>query len=96
MASLWTGKEHKEGATVIEIQDGLTHLVGALQVLASRIRPDLAVEDATKLLEEIDQHIEVYNANAAALNEHEVRVMLTERAAIIAGLKKVEQGAQGQ
>lgn len=91
MAKLWTGKERKEGATVVEIQDGLAHLVSALHGLASQIRPDMATADAAKLLDTIDHHIEAYNANAAALNEHEIRGMLTERAAIIAGLSKVEK-----
>jgi hypothetical protein len=88
MTKVWTGKELKEGASVAEIEAGLAHLQVELQTLASQIRPDLPTSDASKLLEKIDQYIAAYNVNAAALNEHEVRVALTERAAIIAGIAK--------
>lgn len=87
MGKLWTGKEFKEGASLVEVQEGLKHLKSVLVNLGSQIRPDLPIAEADKLLATIDQRFDNYNANVAAINEHEVRKLLVERAAIIAGIK---------
>ena len=96
MAELWTGKDFKEGASVVEIREGLNHLVRGLRRLAAEVRPDLPRAEATKLLDVIDKQIEYYNANLTALNEQEVRNMLVERAAVIAELREFDDDNQGQ
>lgn len=87
MTELWTGKEFKEEATEAEIRNGLNHLVDAMQGLRNKVRPDLPLAEAKALLENIDRHIAVYNANVAALEPYEVRSALADRAAIIDGLE---------
>lgn len=86
MGKLWTGSEFKENASPAEVQAGLDHLVRVLRNLRQQVRPDLPLADADALLKKIDHHVDLYNANAAVLNEYEVRVALEERAEIIDAL----------
>lgn len=92
MNKLWTGKEFKDDASLVEVQDGLNHLKRLLINLGSQIRQDMPTAEAEKLVATIDQHFDHYNANAGALNEHKLREMLAERAAIIAGIKNADDG----
>ncbi len=97
MGKLWTGKEFKDGASLVEVQEGLKHLKSVLINLGSQIRPDLTTAEAEKLLATIDQRFDNFNANVAAINEHKLREMLVERAAIIAGITDADDGeTQGQ
>lgn len=86
MGKLWTGTEFKENASTVEVQAGLDHLVRVLRNLRQQVRPDLSLADADALRKKIDQHFEYYNANAAFINEYEVRMALDERAEIIDAL----------
>lgn len=86
MGNLWTGTEFKENPSAVEVQAGLDHLVLAMRDLRQKVRPDLPLADADALLKKIDQHVDYYNANVAALNEYELRVALEERAEIIDAL----------
>lgn len=92
MGKLWTGTEFKENPSPTEVQAGLDHLARVLRNLRQQVRPDLPLADADALLKKIDQHVDYYNANAAALNEYEVRAALEERAEIIDALQSASEG----
>lgn len=93
MGELWTGTEFRENPSPTEVQAGLDHLVRVLRNLRQQVRPDLPLADADALLKKIDQHVNYYNANAAALNEYEVRAALEERAEIIDALSDSNKDA---
>lgn len=92
MGKLWTGSEFEKRASPAEVQAGLDHLVRVLRNLRQQVRPDLPLADADALLKKIDQHVDLYNANAAVLNEYEVRMALEERAEIIDALPESNGG----
>ena len=91
MGKLWTGQGYKENATPVEIQAGLDHIVRELKKLRQQVRPGLPLSEVVALREKIDVHFEVYNANVAAMNNHEERFALEERAGIIDGLPDPEE-----